>query len=157
MASKQTNVSNKSFPFEKSKTKIFIDSSVLMSAAISPKGYARDLILSAFRGEVKVIISDLVLEETERNLSEKAPKALPAFQLFKKVFDPEIVKPNKSLVKRVAEIVDIKDAPIVAGAIQGKADFLVSFDRKHLLKYKEEIETNFNIKVATPDEVMKLA
>lgn len=144
MASDQINVS-----------KVFIDSSVLIAAAISPKGSARDLILSSFRGEVKVVISDLVLEEVERNLSKKTPKALPAFQLFKEVLNPEIVSPKKSLVQKVAKIVDIKDAPIVAGAVQAKADYLVSFDRKHILQHKEDIEANFKIKVSTPDEVIQ--
>lgn len=56
MASDQTKVN-----------KVFLDSSVLIAAAISPKGYASDLITKSFRGELKVIVSDLVIEETQRN------------------------------------------------------------------------------------------
>src|SRR3990167_2674891 len=43
--------------------KAFIDSSVLIAAAISSAGSARDLIMKALRVELKAIISDLVLEE----------------------------------------------------------------------------------------------
>ena len=62
--------------------KLFIDSSVLIAAAISPTGSARDIITSSLEGEFTIVISDLVLDETARNLSNKAPKALPALQLF---------------------------------------------------------------------------
>ncbi len=136
--------------------KIFIDSSVLIAAAISPTGSARDLIKSSFRKEFKVVVSDLVLEETERNLTNKAPKALPALQLFLEVLNPEVVNPGKLLVLKASKAVDVKDAPIVAGAISSKADYLVSFDRKHLLQRKAEIGANFKVKVVTPDEVLKL-
>jgi len=97
----------------------------------------------------------LVLEETERNLTNKAPKALPTLQLFLEVLNPEVVSPSKSLVLKVSRVVDPKDAPIVAGAVSAKADYLVSFDRKHLLQYKQEIKAYFKVKVVTPDEVVK--
>lgn len=134
--------------------KVFIDSSVLIAAAISSKGSARDLIISSLNNKFKIVISDLVLEETTRNLSNKAPKALPALQLFLETLNPEVVSPNKSLVMKASEVVELKDAPIVAGAVAAQADYLVSFDRKHLLKQKLEIKEKFKIKVVTPDEVV---
>ena len=137
-----------------SKRKVFIDSSVLIAAAISSTGSARELLLNSFRDELKIVISDLVLEETQRNLSKKAPKALPALQLFLEVLNPEMVNPTKSLVRKVSKVIEFKDAPIVAGAISSKVDYLVSFDRKHILQHKQEIEENFKIKVVTPDELL---
>lgn len=135
--------------------KVFIDSSVLIAAAISPKGSARDLIMKAFREEVKLVISDLVIEETQRNLANKVPKALPALQLFLETLNPEVVSPVKALVLKVSKVIEAKDAPIIAGAISAKADYLVSFDRKHLLQHKKEIKAHFKIKVVTPDELVK--
>src|SRR3990167_2674892 len=105
--------------------KAFIDSSVLIAAAISSAGSARDLIMKALRGELKAIISDLVLEETQRNLTNKASKALPALQLFLEVLNPEVVRPSKTLVLKVAKVVEAKDAPIVAGAISSKTRSLI--------------------------------
>ncbi len=134
--------------------KLFIDSSVLIAAAISPTGSARDLLISSLNNKFTVVISDLVLEETARNLSNKAPGALPALQLFLEALNPEVVNPTKTLVAKVAEVIELKDAPIVAGAIASKADYLVSFDRKHLLQHKKEIKANFKIKVVTPDELI---
>ena len=135
-------------------SKVFIDSSVLIASAISPTGSARDLIMKSFRNELKVAVSDLVIEETQRNLANKAPKALPALQLFLEVLNPE-VSPTRALVLKVSKVVEVKDAPIAAGAISSKADYLVSFDRKHLLQHKEEIKTHFKAKVVTPDDLIK--
>lgn len=135
--------------------KVFIDSSVLIAAAISPTGSARDLITSSLKNKFKIIISDLVLEETVRNLANKAPKALPAFQLFLEALNPEVVSPAKSLAMKASKVVELKDAPIVAGAVAAKVDYLVSFDRKHLLQQKQKIEESLKIKVVTPDELIK--
>ncbi len=137
-------------------SKIFVDSSVLISAAISSTGSARDLIKSSLNNEIVVIVSNLVLEETQRNLTSKAPEALDALRYFLEALNPEVVIPGKTLVRKVSKIVDLKDAPIVAGAIFSKADYLVSFDRKHLLAHKREIEIHFKVKVVTPDEIVDL-
>jgi len=64
-----------------------------------------------------------------------------------------LVKPTKRQILKATKIIEGKDAPIVAGAIFSKADYLVSFDRKHLLQHKKEIEASFKLKVLTPDKV----
>lgn len=135
--------------------KVFIDSSVLIAAAISPKGSARDLIMNALRSKIQVVISDLVIEETQRNLANKVPQALPALQLFLEALNPELVSPSKALVLKVSKVIELKDAPIVGGALAAKAEYLVSFDRKHLLQHNKEIKTHFGIKVVTPDQIIK--
>lgn len=135
--------------------KVFIDSSVLIAAAISPTGSARDLVMKALRSKIQVVISDLVIEETQRNLAEKVPKALPALQLFLETLNPEVVSPTKRQVQKASKVVELKDAPIVAGAITAKADYLASFDRKHILAQKQEIARSFKVKVVTPDELIK--
>lgn len=156
MASSQTKKSERSSSSNErssSSNRIFIDSSVLIAAAISPKGSARDLILASFHNKFEIIISDLVLEETERNLAKKAPKALSALRYFLETLNPKVVSPEKSLILKVAKTVEVKDAPIVAGAISAKADYLASFDHKHLLQHRQEIEINFKVKILTPDEL----
>lgn len=50
--------------------RLFIDSSVLFSAANSAKGHSRDLLLMGASGEITIVISDYVLEETRRNLGQ---------------------------------------------------------------------------------------
>jgi predicted nucleic acid-binding protein len=59
--------------------RIFLDSSALYAAAFSATGPARRLILKGLEGSITLAISDLVLEETKRNLTKNAPLALPSF------------------------------------------------------------------------------
>lgn len=144
MAPAQTNKPNR----------VFIDSSVLIAAAISERGAARDLLRQGFRGEVNLYISPEVLKETERNLALKAPEALAAFHSFRELLTATLVDPPQSLILSVAKIVEAKDAPIVAAAVEANAPHLATYDRKHLLSHKDEIEAHFGVIAATPDEVL---
>ena len=58
-------------------TKVFLDASVLIAAAISPRGHARDLVLQGLRGEWSIYLSSLVLEETQRNSRTKGAESAP--------------------------------------------------------------------------------
>ena len=62
--------------------RVFLDSSVLIFACYSSTGASREIIRQAIRGTLQVVVSKLIVEETERNLTSKAPEALPAFQQF---------------------------------------------------------------------------
>ena len=50
----------------------FIDSSIFVSASLSSRGASREILLLVLRDHVVVVISDIVLLETERT-----PAALP--------------------------------------------------------------------------------
>jgi predicted nucleic acid-binding protein len=76
-------------------TRIFLDSSVLFSAAYSTHGHARDLILMAIREELTIVTSELVLIETERNLSESAPEKLTVLDRIVANVPFEFVRPAK--------------------------------------------------------------
>lgn len=137
-----------------SPTSVFVDSSVLIAAAISARGSARELLLQGLRGQRKLFLSPLVLDETERNLIRKAPAALPTFEVFRQALPAQHGDPPKSLVLRVARVVELKDAPIVAAALRARAHQVATYDRKHLLSQREQIQTPFGIIVATPDEIL---
>ena len=134
--------------------RVFGDSSVLFAASLSATGRARDLVLAALRQDVAFFLSDLVLEETERNLARKAPTARPAFAAFRQLLAGHIVNPTKTQVLRAAAVVELKDAPIVAGAVRARARYLATYDRRHLLSRRAEIEAAFGIVVATPDDIL---
>jgi predicted nucleic acid-binding protein len=87
----------------------------------------------AIRGQITLLVSDLVLEETERNLARKAPGALPAFRRFLDMLPFEMVRPTGEQVLGAVQYTAVKDAPIVAAARTARADYLVSLDRRHLV------------------------
>jgi hypothetical protein len=96
----------------------------------------------------------LYLEETRRNLSAKAPRALPLFLAFQAASVAQTVDPDPELVRRVAKVVVLKDAPIVAGAFEANAPYLASYDRKHLLRQAAVIKDYFGVAVDTPDNIL---
>ena len=59
--------------------RVFLDSSVLFSAAYSSTGSSRDLIREAIRGNLTLVVSPEVLDETQRNLEQKAPHVLGSY------------------------------------------------------------------------------
>lgn len=135
-------------------TKVFIDSSVLIAAAISARGSARDLLNAGILGEYQLVASQFVLTECERNIHQKAPLALRTFQLFAEALAPTIVRPSKQRVLEVARVVELKDAPIVAAAMEAGAAYLATYDYAHLLNHAPQIGAAFGITVATPSEIL---
>jgi predicted nucleic acid-binding protein len=116
--------------------RIFLDSSVLYAAAFSATGPARRLILKGLERSIALAISDLVLEETKRNLTKNAPLALPYFHLLADLFVE---------VRKAAQIVHLKDAPIMAAAAKAKAEYLATHDVKHLLNHTQAIDEAYGI------------
>jgi predicted nucleic acid-binding protein len=136
--------------------RVFLDSSVLYAAAFSAAGPARRLILKGMEGSVALAISDLVLEETKRNLTKNAPSALPYFTILADLLSPFIIQPTKAQVLKAAQIVHYKDAPIVAAAVKAKADYLVTHDVKHLLSHAKAIADAYMITVLTPADLLSV-
>jgi predicted nucleic acid-binding protein len=134
--------------------RVFIDASVLFAASLSATGFARDLIKAPTSGSSEVFVSSFVLEETRRNLGAKAPRALPFFHAFQAAGIVQMVEPDPELVRLVAQIIVLKDAPIVAGAIKANALYLASYDRKHLLSQAALIKDQFGVLVDAPDNVL---
>jgi predicted nucleic acid-binding protein len=120
--------------------RVFLDSSVLYAAAFSATGPARRLILKGLQGSVILCISDLVIAETKQNLSKNAPSALPYFTIIVDLLAVTVPRPTKAEVLKAAQIVHLKDAPIVAGAAKGKADNLAIHDVKHLITHAPAID-----------------
>jgi predicted nucleic acid-binding protein len=135
--------------------KVFVDSSVLMAASISVNGAARDLVIQGLRGRFRLCLSLIVLLETERNLARKAPQALDAFYALRDLLAHDLVTPPQSLVVEAGEIVAWKDAAIVAGAVEAHAQYIATYDRKHLWAERDAIHTRYAIIATTPDEILR--
>ena len=121
--------------------RLFLDASVLISAIISAKGASRELFNLAGRGLVELVTNRDAVIETERNLRNKAPETVP---LFEAAMASAVITiyphPTDENVKKANAYTVTKDAPIVAGAIESEADYLVTFDRKHLINPPEVAE-----------------
>ncbi|MBI5945536.1 MAG: PIN domain-containing protein [Chloroflexi bacterium] len=129
--------------------RIFIDSSVLFSAANSSRGHSRDLMLMGASGEIKIILSNFVLQETVRNLSGLKKPPLEALNQVIQNANIELVDATKQAVLDAAKLIILKDAPIIAAAKTAKVNMLVSLDKKHILG-REDLEVYINASIVTP-------
>ena|GEM_PF-4427736 len=86
-------------------------------------------------GFIKGIISDQVRVECERNIKKKNPSALPAFKSIITQSFHEIINPNERVLTQVKEMAHKKDVPILAAAVEGEVDLLVTFNKKDFPPY----------------------
>ena len=79
--------------------------------------------------------SRLVLREADRNLRRKAPPvALKAFRRFLQQVKVRVVlTPSDETMRAYEGMVDPKDLPVLAAAVESKVDFFLTLDRRHFL------------------------
>jgi len=135
--------------------RVFIDASVLFSAALSATGASREILLRGIRREVELLASDLVLEEVRRNLVAKCPDRLHDLDDLLEAMTLHIVNPHRRQVIAAASYTELKDAPIVAAAQQARADFLVSLDRAHLVDVPA-VATRSGLRIMLPSTLLML-
>jgi predicted nucleic acid-binding protein len=135
-------------------THIFVDSSVFFSAVYSAKGHSRDLLIMAAKEEITLVVSQLVIDETRRNIAEVIPEKLLYLDQLLEAIPFEYVRPSKRQVVTATKVTALKDASIVAAAKRAKVDFLVTLDRKHLLG-KPEIAEYLDAPIVSPKEAVE--
>lgn len=140
---------------EEDRVSAFIDASVFFAACDSPTGAARELIRYAFRQELTLVISEFALGETERNLRAERPQALPMFFVFRDTVPFEIVEPTKEDILALRSKVAFKDAPIFAAALKADVDCLVSYDRKHMIRLRDDLKKALGLTILLPGELLQ--
>ena len=133
-------------------TKVFLDSSVIIAGLASKKGGSYEVLALA---ELKIIvpcISKEVVNEVFRNVQKKLPVSTAHFYtLFKKLPFKIIDTANEDFA-RAKKIINEKDAPILAAAMSGKVDWLLSLD-KHFLEKGLEEKARFQL--GTPGDFLQ--
>lgn len=149
-----TSGSKGSATLTKPTVRVFIDTSVLIAGLASERGASGAVLDLCETGVVEMIISQQVLVEADRNLSAKLPALVDSFRRFIKSLEPLMVEdPPRELVQEAAKMINLKDAPILAAAQIAQADYLVTLDKKHFLKTRDEMK--FSPPVLTPEEFLR--
>ena len=116
------------------------DTNVLVSALLSPRGAPARFLRAAHEGAFTLITSPYVLDELVAVL------ARPYVRKVARLGPVEIAE-ARAAIEAMAKVVegthavtgvlrDEKDHPILACALEGGADWLVTGDRRHLLPLK---------------------
>ena len=133
----------------------FIDASVIYAAIVSRTGASRELLRRHVDGEVRLVASKYVLEETQRNLTNKSPNKVVAVELLLDVLRFDVIEIQTTVIQAVAQYVELKDAPVVAAAIAGQCAYLLTYDKQHLLNIAEMINQRTGLQVATPGDLIQ--
>jgi len=134
------------------KTKVVIDTNILISSLLKSKSKARDIYRLVLRGKMKLYISEDLLNELKRVLE------YPKFKIEKLRKEAFLINLTRVAVlvypKQKIGVIkkDPPDNRFLECAVEAKVDYLISGDKKHLLPLK-----NFQgIKILNSDEFLKL-
>jgi predicted nucleic acid-binding protein len=110
--------------------KLFFDANVLFTAAYSATGIARAFFDLEETGYCILFTSNYALEEARRNIALKAPDILPVLELLSQHISI-VPEPRPDEVQLALSLpLPLKDAPIMAAAVSGCVDILVTGDRR---------------------------
>lgn len=109
---------------------VFIDANVLIAGSASTTGASFILLQLCELTIIEGIISEQVRVETERNLREKLPQALPAYRVLIESALKQLKDPQWEDLERFHGQADAKDLPILAAAVLNDCDYLITFNVK---------------------------
>ncbi|MFH0787136.1 MAG: putative toxin-antitoxin system toxin component, PIN family [Pseudomonadota bacterium] len=139
-------------------TRLVLDTNVLVSAILNPRGKPAFILKLALRGVVELVISRAIIEEMNKvlhyprliKLLKKNRVSIEEIEAFIKNIDT-----IAEITKRELVLDLIKDDPtdniILACAVEGGADFIISGD-SHLLG----LESFEEIEIVAPATFLKL-
>ena len=137
-------------------TILFFDSSCLIAASGSPSGGSGFLLSLCARKILKGAISQPVLLEAQRNIQGKLGNS--ALNEFFKLLSmtPLILAslPGAPELLRIGQLVNAKDAHVVAAAIEADTQFLLTLDKKLI----EQVNgAGLELSALTPGDFIKSA
>lgn len=114
--------------------KVFFDASVIIAAILSPTGGSAKLLKLAKSKDFIAITSQTVIDEVSEH-TEKIHKTLEEISWYVKESGLLVrERVTQAEIKKVSSVVDPTDAHLVVGARGSACHYLVTLDKKHLLR-----------------------
>ncbi|MBU3979522.1 putative toxin-antitoxin system toxin component, PIN family [Patescibacteria group bacterium] len=136
--------------------RVFFDASVIIAALLSTTGGSALLLKYIKAGKIIGITSQTAINEVlEEDKTKKLKKSKAEIENFiarsmlavREEITPEEIEPYRKSV-------DVKDAHLIAGATLTKCAYLVSLDKKHLVR--EDVKRKFlPLKIVSPKELIE--
>lgn len=136
--------------------RVFFDASVIIAALLSPSGGSSQLLKYIKLGKIVGITTQTVIEEIlEEDKFQRIKKSQKVIEQFiagsrlmvRKPITTDEIEPYRGLV-------DVEDAHLIAGANLTRCRFLVTLDKKHLLR--PDIQKKFlPLKIVSPGQLLQ--
>jgi len=135
--------------------RVFLDTSVVFAAVLSPTGGARKLFHLGGAGLMQLVVGPTVLRECQRVIQRKNPTTLPdlAQLLASGLVETSHAPTQKQISAAEVHVQYTPDAHVLAEAILAKPDWFVTHDKEHFLKHRSRIDLPFEI--GTPGDVLQ--
>ena len=133
------------------KRKVFFNASVILAGLKSPQGGSAKILSWAKQGGFLAFISEIIVDEVERNLKKLELKK----EDFEKLKDGFIILPSPTLLPEKYQklVKDEGDLHLFTSAKLAGADYLVSLDQKHILSLATKV-TEF--KIVSPAQLIEV-
>ena len=139
-------------------TTLFFDASVLVAGAHSRGGGSALLLKACKLGGFTAQSSYLVLLEAlhtlKRGFPERSQRRLTEYLA---AIDWELLPiPSRDELNRYATLIDPKDLHVLAAAIAGRSQFLLTLDRRHILAAAEAVrDANLSLLILRPGDFIQ--
>lgn len=134
---------------------VFLDTSVILSGLASPSGGSAALFVAGKKKRVKLITTELVLNEAVAHLSKLAIQTSQLEALLDSSTIRVIPNPAQDSMEKFKTVTtDPDDIHVIAGAVLSGSDALLSLDKKHITtpRVKEVLKP---MKIMSPKEFWK--
>ncbi len=131
--------------------RLFVDANVWIAAAGSKTGGSATVLELCRRGKGQAVTSRLVLLEAERNIRTKLGRNA-SLRFYQEIASLDVKLVQAAVEREISaqeRIIDSKDAHVLAAAIKGNVDFLLTWDRKHFMSPKV-LEAKLTFRIMTP-------
>ena len=129
--------------------RVVADTNILVSALLFG-GTSEQVFLAGLRGEIQLLTSSSLLKEFEKVLKEKFKLNIHLVrEIIQEVMDVAEIVEVSSHIKAISY--PDEDNRVLECAVDGKAEFIVTGDTRHILPLKEYR----GIKILSPSEFLK--
>ena len=109
--------------------RILIDTNIALSAFLSPDGRTADVLKFAIHAEHSICLCTWSIDELRLVVKRKFPDKMHALELFLSEFSYELLLTPAVLPQNLPSMRDVNDLPILAAAIMGDVDLLLTGDK----------------------------
>ncbi len=136
--------------------RVFFDASVIIAAMLSPTGGSACVLKYVKAGKIVGVTSQTVINEIlEEDKTKRLKKSKAEIEDF--IANSGLVVREEITLEEIEPYqnrVDAEDAHLIAGANLTKCAYLVSLDKKHLIR--EDIKREFlPLKIVSPKELIE--